>query len=411
MAVLLQINSGIVGSTGSIMISIDKYAKQAGFQTYIASVNNKSSRADYPENHITIGSIIEKHVHRFLGKFTGNEGAFSYYATRRFLRKVDQIHPDIIQLHNLHWNYINLPILFKYLKSHESIKVVWTLHDCWSYTGHCPYYDLVSCDLWKTECHNCKVYKSYPQSYRDNSRKMHRRKKQWFLGMPNLSLVTPSNWLNNEVEKSFMTNYSRKVISNGIDTKTFNYRDSGFRSRYGICHKFLIMGSAYSWSERKGFDCFIALSKLLDERFQIIMVGGFEKEQEILCDEHGIIHMQRISSKEEMAGLYSTGDVFFNPTREEMFGLVNIEAQACGTPVITFNTGGSPECIGDGCGFVVEKDDLNEVFNRIMYLYLNKDKVDKDKIRRWAIQFEAGEMYQKYITLYKGLLIDKYGDN
>lgn len=405
MPVLFQINSGIVGSTGTIMKALDSHAKKAGFQTYMASVNNRTSRKDYPENHIKIGSILEKHIHRKLSFYTGNAGGYSCFATKRLLKKIDRICPDIIHLHNLHWDYINLELLFDYLKAHPQIKVVWTLHDCWAYTGHCPYYDMAGCSKWERECHNCPSFRSYPPSNVDNSRKMYQRKKKWFLGVPDMTLVTPSRWLNGEIKRSFLKDYPARVISNGINTNIFTRRDNDIRERYGLADKFVIFGSAYTWSARKGFDCFVRLSEMLDERFAIILVGAFSREQEEACDAHGIIRLPRTASREELAALYSASDVFFNPTREEMFGLVNIEAQACGTPVITFNSGGSPECIGEGCGFVIEKEDMDGAAARIKELYENRNGVDRQRIRDWALGFEESKTYAAYMELYRELTV------
>ena len=406
MAVLFQINSGIVGSTGTIMLSIDKYARKAGMKTYMTSVNNRSSAADYPSNHIAIGTILEKHIHRKLAYLTGNEGGYSYFATKRLLKTIDKIQPDIIHLHNLHINYVNLGLLFDYLKSHSSIKLVWTLHDCWAYTGHCRYYDMEGCDRWQTQCHDCKVYRSYPQSRIDNSDKMYRRKKTWFLGVPNLALVTPSKWLNDEIKKSFLKDYDSYIISNGIDTNVFSFRKSNIREEYELGDKFVIVGSAYHWSKRKGYDCFIKLAKMLDDGFSILLVGGMSDEQEKECDRNGIKHIPLVSSKERLAEVYSAGNVFFNPTREEMFGLVNIEAEACGIPVITFDSGGSPECIGEGCGFVVNKEDVSGAAEKIRWLRDHTEIVDSGNIRDWAKGFESERTYKAYLDLYRNLIGD-----
>lgn len=407
MVTVFQINSGIVGSTGNIMRTIDMFVREQSMNGYIASVANKSSKKDYPSNHIEIGTIIEKHIHRKLAAITGREGGFSYLATRRLLKKVDAIKPDIIHLHNLHWDYINFALLFGYLKSHPEIRVVWTLHDCWSFTGHCPYYDLTGCSKWQTECRECPVYRKYPVSYVDNSERMHRKKKEWFLGLPNVTLVTPSQWLRGEVAKSFLRDYPTEVIKNGINTEIFSPCSSDFRSRYGLEDKFVIMGSAYSWSARKGYDAFIELSKHLDDRFAMVMIGGFMPEQRAQCEECGIICLPRTSSKQELAQLYSASDVFFNPTREEVFGLVNIEAQACQTPVITFNTGGSPECIAPGMGYVVEKDDIAAAARCVEELYQNRNDIDREKLREWTLGFNEKDKYREYIALYRRLLSEK----
>ncbi len=404
MYTLLQINSVITGSTGMIMKEIDKYAKKSGMRSYMASAKNYSSRKDYPENHISIGTILEKRVHRFLAKLTGYEGHFSYFATKRFLRKVDKIKPDIIHLHNLHLNYINLKLLFLYLKNHPKINVIWTLHDCWAYTGHCPYYEMVGCDRWKHGCDNCKIYRKYPESYVDNSRVMYEKKKTYFTGLENMTLITPSLWINGEVGQSFLRDYPAVVINNGIDTDVFQKRNTTFRKEYHLEDKFIILGSAYNWSERKGFDAFVSLSEKLDEEYRIVLVGNMDYEQDVKCSTHGIIHLPLTSSKEVLAEYYSAGDVFFNPTREEMFGLVNIEAQACGTPVITFRSGGSPECVGEECGFVIEKDDLTRAVECIKEIRENKSFYTYEKMRNWVERFSSEHVYSQYIRLYNTVI-------
>lgn len=407
MAVILQINSGIIGSTGSIMMTIDRYAEEAGYTSYMASVNNYSSRNNYPANHYAIGTILEKRFHRKMAAITGKEGCYSYFATKRLLKFADKIKPDIIQLHNLHWCYINLPLLFDYFKKNPQIRVVWTLHDCWSYTGHCPYYDMVECSKWKTGCYDCPSFRQYPVSNVDNSRENYARKREWFNGVENMTLVTPSKWLSSEIEDSFLANYDKRLISNGIEADVFEYIENDLKSHFGIEDKFVILGCAFTWIERKGFDCFLKLADMIPDSCRIMMVGGFTDEQKKQCEKAGIICVDRVSSKTEMARIYSGCDVFFNPTREEMFGLVNIEAQACGTPVITFASGGSPECIGEHGGFVVEKDDLNTVVDIIDKMQKNDMVFDRIIVRDWVKTFDADLTYKRYIQLYDELIAAK----
>lgn len=405
MATLFQINSGIVGSTGNIMLTLDRYARAAGFNTYMASVKNHSSKQDYPSNHFEIGTIIEKHFHRRVAAITGDEGSYSFFATKRLLKRIDEIQPDVIHLHNLHWCYINLGLLFDYLKRHDNIKVVWTLHDCWSFTGHCAYYDLVGCDKWQKECHDCPSYRQYPKSYFDNSKKIYKRKKAWFLGVKNMVLVTPSKWLNGEVKKSFLRDYQTRIISNGISLDDFYYIESDFRERNRISKDCcVILGIAYTWGDRKGFGDFLKLADQLPDTCKIVMVGGFSEEQIKACAQRGIIIKGRTASKREVAELYSASDIFFNPTMEEMFGLVNIEAQACGTPVITYRSGGSPECIGPHGGYIIEKRDIGAAVEIIQGILSRGKKYERSAVRSWTENFSNEETYIKYIDLYKELL-------
>lgn len=403
MKTLLQINSGIVGSTGSIMRNISKQAEKAGFISYTASAKDYSQLSNCNINHIYIGGIIEKRIHRILGEFTGNEGGYSRLATFRFLRKVDKLKPDIIHLHNLHLNYINLKMLFQYLKENENIKVVWTLHDCWSFTGHCPHYEMVGCEKWKTQCFECPIYTSYPVSRIDNSRVMFNNKKTWFNGVKNLTLVTPSRWIYNQVSRSFLKNYERAIIYNGINLDVFKPRNSDFKKIYNLNGYKIVLGVAFSWSKAKGLDIFYELADKLDESYRIVMVGLSEENMKEIKDKR-IIGLKRTSSPKELAEIYTAANVFVNATRQEMFGLTNIEALACGTPVITFDSGGSSECINEETGFVVKKDNLDELVNKIHCICEGNSGIEFDKCIERAAQFNASEKFNEYVTLYKRIL-------
>lgn len=223
--------------------------------------------------------------------------------------------------------------------------------------------------------------------------------------MPSLTLVTPSRWLNEEVKKSFLNSYYATIIRNGIDVDTFQNKGTELRSVYGLESKFIILGTAYNWSYRKGFDVFLKLADLLSDEYAIVLVGGFSNEQIASCKQRNIICLPRTSSKTELAKLYSMADVFFNPTREEMFGLVNIEAQACGTPVITFKSGGSPECICPENGYVIEKEDVCASINCIHEI--KSKKADTTMLREWAMRFDSSYTYLEYVKLYKKLIGEK----
>lgn len=393
---VLAINSGNFGSTGNIMLDINDQLKKSGHQAYSSCSDGRSMRKKKLEDHIYIGNIVELNLHLNLACTTGKAGMYSKIGTRKFLDKVDKIAPDIIHLHNLHNSYINLEMLFSYIKKNR-IKVVWTLHDCWSFTGHCPHFDMVDCNKWKVECYDCPQFKEYPRSRIDNSKFMYKLKKKWFTGVENLTIVTPSQWLGDLVKQSFLKEYPVKVINNGIDLEVFKPTKSDFREIYNCKNKIILLGVAFGWGKRKGLDIFIELAKVLEEKYQIVLVGTDEDIDKVLPK--NIISIHRTQNQKELAEIYSAADLFFNPTREEVFGLVNVEALACGTPVITFNSGGSPECINKTCGIVVEKDDLFNSINSIDEL-LNK-RVDKEMCINRAFLFKKNEKYQEYINLYE----------
>ena len=402
MKVILQINSGIVGSTGNIMKNINKLALENGFKSFVSSPRDFSQINNYPNNHKCIGTIIEKKFHRFMGKYTGNEGGYSKFATKRFLKWVDKINPDIIHIHNLHLNYINIEMLFNYLKKNSNINVILTLHDCWTFTGHCPHYEMICCNKWKETCYECKVYNSYPVSRKDNSLKMHKRKKEWFLGIKNMTLVAPSKWMKKQIKESFLREYDTRVIYNGIDLNVFKPVISNMRNQLNLQDKKIILGVAFSWSNKKGLDVFLQLDKLLDNSFQIVLIGLSEKNIKDISNTN-IIGIERTGSLNELAKYYTIADVYVNPTREETMGLTNIEALACGTPVITFNSGGSPECIDEKSGFIVEKNNILELIEKIK-LVCEHDIFDKDRCIKRASKFDKNDKLLEYIDLYKQVL-------
>lgn len=297
------------------------------------------------------------------------QGRFSYFKTLSFLKKVKKYSPDIIHLHNIHGSYLNLKLLFKFIKK-NNIRVIWTLHDCWSFTGHCPYFDMINCEKWKKGCYNCPAYKNYPKSYMDNSKINYRFKKRIFSGVDKMTIVTPSKWLGNLAKQSFLEEYQFKVINNGIDLNIFKPTESDFRQKYHCEGKFVLLGVAFGWGPRKGIDVFVDLAKRLDDRFQIILVGTNEKTDKILPD--NIISIHRTNNQKELAEIYSAADLFINPTREENYPTVNMESLACGTPVLTFDTGGCAEIPDESCGMVVAKDDIDSLYNEI--IRISKEK-------------------------------------
>ena len=392
---IVQINGGAKGSTGKIMMGIAEVARAQGHEVMCASPITTTNRdAGEDCGYYRIGTFNSRRVNVALARITGFNGCFAWFETYKLLKKIDEFKPDIIHLHSLHNSYINLPMLFSYIKKHE-IPVVWTLHDCWAFTGHCPHFTIAKCDKWKTGCHGCKQYKDYPASIFDNSELMWKLKKKWFTGVKNMTIVTPSEWLAGLAKESYLKEYPIRVINNGIDLNVFKPTKSDFREKYGISpSECIILGVSFGWNYKKGLDCFVKLRNELNEQYRIVLVGTDSSIDKKLPS--GIVSIHRTQNQKELAEVYSAADVFFNPTREEVLGLVNLESLACGTPVVTFNTGGSPECIDEYSGIIVEEgDDIKTIFEKKTYANI----MEENCIKR-AQQFKENEVYLKYLNIY-----------
>lgn len=395
----MSINSGNYGSTGKIMSSISDLALTHGYMTYQAFPEN-ANNLPVEKRDIIISSDLIKKINQKLSVYTGFNGCFSIISTYRLIRKIKKINPTIIHFHNLHNSYINLRMIFKYIKK-NNIAVVWTLHDCWAFTGHCAHFTIAKCDKWKRGCEHCSQYRDYPYSKVDHSRIMYYLKKKWFTGMHNTVIVTPSVWLAELVNKSFLQEYPVCVINNGIDLNIFRPTESNFHNRYNIKNKFVILGVSFDWTYKKGLDVFVELSQKLDNNFQIVLVGTDDKIDSLLSE--NIISIHRTENVNELAGIYSAADLFVNPTREESFSLVNAEALACGTPVVTFNSGGAPEIIDESCGYVIEDNSVEQLIKAIMNIR-DKSPFTKTACIERAKKYNQKDTFNKYIELYAKIL-------
>lgn len=352
---VLQINSVCgYGSTGNIVVDLYHELKKQGHECCIAY--GRGTAPDDVDSY-RIGTDLDVYVHGVMSRLTDKHGFYSTHATKKFVKWMEEYNPDVIHLHNLHGYYINIEVLFEALKQMDK-PVVWTLHDCWAFTGHCAYFDYVDCDKWKIQCKKCPQKKEYPTSYwLDNSRVNFVRKKNIICALRNLTVVTPSHWLCDLVKQSYLHNYRTTVIHNGIDLNTFQPTASKFRERYGLEGKTVILGVASEWTRRKGIQDFFRLSNMLDDSYRIVLIGHLDEKIRRVGN---ILYIERTTDRKELAAWYTTADVFFNPTYEDNYPTVNLEAQACGTPVITYDTGGSPEgLLLDSC--VVGKDLLQAV--------------------------------------------------
>lgn len=397
---ILQINSVCgVGSTGRIATDLYKIIEEQGHECKIAY-----GRGTAPEgiDSIKIGSKLDNYTHVFKTRVFDKHGFGSISATKKFIEEVREYNPDVIHLHNIHGYYINIEFLFNYLKGVKK-PVVWTLHDCWAFTGHCAHFDYVGCKKWKNGCYDCVQKKEYPSSkVMDNSKFSYEKKKELFTSIDNMTIVTPSKWLANLVRQSFLGKYPVEVINNGIDLDVFKPTESNFRERYGLEDKFVVLGVASIWSERKGLKYFVELEKLLSDDYKVVLVGVSDKQKKELSD--NIIAITRTNDVRELAEIYTIADVFVNPTLEDNFPTTNLESLACGTPVITFDSGGSIECINYSTGISIEKGGIENLFSKIELMNNNEIEISReDCFKRAKRIYNKNNLYIKYINTYDSI--------
>ncbi len=396
MPTLLQINvTANWGSTGKIAEDIGKLLISKGWESHIAYGRGNSQSASHL---IRIGNDFDMNIHGLQSRMFDNHGLASKHATKSFIKKIRNIKPDIIHLHNIHGYYLNYPLLFEYLKSWGG-PVVWTLHDCWPFTGHCAYYDFGECNRWKDGCEKCPQLRSYPASYwADNSAVNYLKKKEAFLNCPNLTLVPVSHWLREELSKSFLYGYKCEAIHNGIDISVFHPCGKN-KDKSG---RFKILGVASVWDERKGLNEFLKLRERLNDDYDITLVGLNKKQISNLPS--GISGIERTNNVDELVSLYSNADVYVNPTLEDNFPTTNLEALSCGTPVITYDTGGSPEAIDDRTGYIIPRQDVVSLAKKIEYIHENNPFKSIDCRKRAEDFYDKNKAFENYINLYKTLI-------
>ena len=395
---ILFLNAIPYGSTGKIVDGISDVAKKEGHTTLTyLSWTKKYRKSD--RDDVIVGSFFGKLSHIIRGRLTGKNGLYSKRDTKRLLKVLDSYKPDVINLHILHCWCINLPMLFDYIKR-NNIKVVWTFHDCWAFTGQCPHFIMAGCDKWKTGCYECPQYKEYPMAYVDKTEKMYKLKKEWFTGVNDMTIVTPSLWLADLVKESFLKEYSTKVINNGIDLNIFKPTVGDFKEKYSLDGKKIVLGVAFDWGKRKGLDVFLELAKRLPNDYQIVLVGTNDEIDKTLPE--NIISIHRTQSQRELAEIYSASDVFVNATREDTFPTVNMEAIACGAPIVTFKTGGSPEIIDSSCGIVVDVNDIDAMEREIIRVCKEQPYTREDILER-AKKYDKNDKFNEYVKLFKEL--------
>lgn len=396
--ILLQINiTANWGSTGKIAEQIGLCAMKHEWESYIAY----GRWCNPSKSHlIKVGNKLDMYMHYGEQRIRDNEGLCSRRATKQLIKRICEINPDVVQLHNIHDHYLNYRLLFEYLNKTD-IKVVWTLHDCWAFTGHCFHFVTKNCDKWKNGCFECPLKNEYPKTFLDHSKKHWLLKKELFAGCKNLTIVPVSDWLANFVKESFLKEKRIHVIKNGVDLNIFKPTTSLYLSEPN--RKFKILAVSSVWYPDKGeLDIYKLREMLSEDQFEITMVGLSAVQYKKLPK--GIIGIQRTQNLQELVKLYSDADVLINPTYADTFPTVNLEALACGTPVITYRTGGSPEAIDEKTGVVVGQGDVDGLAEAIRMMK-EKPLSSTDCRKRVEEYFDKDKCFEKYVELYKTLII------
>lgn len=389
------------GCTGRIAVGIHNALVAEGYESKIAWGRKNTAPENIPT--IKIGSKLDQQMHGLYTRITDKCGFGSKYITKEFLKQIDDYKPDLIQLHILHGYYINLELLFSYIKE-RNIPTVWTFHDCWAFTGHCPYFDLVGCEKWKTGCHECPQKAHHPTSWlMDNSKWNWEKKRELYGSYERLTIVTPSRWLSDLVSQSFLSSCTVKVIHNGINLENFKPVKGSFIEHKNLENKTVILGVSSTWAASKGLDDFCRLAKTLPTQYQIVLVGLDEGQINNLPEE--ILGIKRTDSVQELAELYSAASLFINPTYEDNFPTTNIEALASGTPVVTYRTGGSVEAAGDEYGKIIPQGDVDAL--RLYILSEEWRNIKKSSCVERAKMFDERKRFIEYVDLYREILQEK----
>ena len=351
---ILLINSICgTGSTGRICADLANRFTAEGHQVRIAFGRDGYVPEACRPYAVRIGSDLDVKLHGIRTRLLDGHGFGSKAATRTFLRWAEDFQPDLVWLHNLHGYYINVEMLFDWIKKHPRMQVRWTLHDCWAFTGRCAHFSYAGCDRWKEGCGHCPQKEHYPAAFLDRSRRYYQRKKAAFTGVANMTILTPSRWLADLTRQSFLSCYPVEVEYNTVNKEIFKPAPGDFRKKHALEGKTLVLGAASYWDRYKGLYDFYKLRQLLDDSFAIVLVGLTEAQQKELPS--GILGLPRTHSQQELAEIYTAADVFVNPSYEETFGLTTVEARSCGTEAIVYQNTACEEIVGSLGGIAVEQ--------------------------------------------------------
>ena len=410
---LVEINTVVNNSTGRIMHDIQREADISGMET-LSIVGRRHVYTDVP--CVKYGNAVSFWIHVIWTTLTdrhGLEPILSVIYTRKMVRRIREANPDIIHLHNIHGYYLHYPTLMKYLAYEYKGKIIWTFHDLWPITGHCAYYSAVNCDKWMTGCNHCPNKKRYPVSLGlDGSRKNYETKKELFTLLSNLTITVPSEWMASQVRQSFMGKYPVEVIHNGIDTAVFDHNrlavDSYTESSRCVgktswSDKKILLSVASIWDERKGLKDLVALSDKLSDDYVMVIVG-LSKHQ-ISRLPKGVIGITRTENIEELVSLYSRAHIFINPSLEESFSLVTVEALSCGCPCIVLDTSAVAELVNDDNGVVLHSHKPEDYLDAIKSIE-NRGYI-RESVRATALKYDNKYMLEGYMRLYGEVLRDE----
>lgn len=397
MKVLLINSVSGYGSTGTICEEIANTLEREGHECFIAYGQLSSTY----KNNFRVGSKIENHLHNLGSRILGKQGYFTKNGTNKLISFIESYKPDVIHLHNLHGNYLNLPSLFTFLRNFQG-KIIYTLHDCWAFTGKCAHYTSVKCYKWQTECHACPQIKKYPPSlFLDYSAEMFRDKKEWFTSLPNLQIITVSHWLESQVRQSFLKDKIIKTIYNWVDVdvyKPIQIENNSIKNEIDTSKFTLLFTSAYWNKNDEKWKSFIQLASNLPEEFQLLLVGNVDKNCKI---PNNVLSIGYVNCKHKMAELYNIANAYIHLSSEDTFGKVIAEALACGTPAIVYNSTACPEVVGKGCGSVVEKGNINQIIESIQNIKSNtKDYYSQNCISFVKDNFLMQDNINKNISFY-----------
>lgn len=403
---ILAINCNKTSGGGKVMLSLAKAARDNGFHVITAAPEGRKE-SETPD-HIVVTKRWQKALNWRLSRLVGDDLFIPFSETDKLIRFIEKNTPDLVHIHGLHGYYVDYIKLLGYLEK-KSIPVVWTQHDCWSFTGKCTYYSRAKCEKWKNHCSNCPQLKFYPASiWFDRTPKMFERKKECFSSLSHCVFISVSNWLKDEMKQSFLAKMDIRVIENGVDTSIFSPQGGNIAERHGIQNKKIILGVAANWSERKGFDDFFRLNEMVNKNNTAIVLIGVNDKQLSKCRNAGIVGISRTSDQAELAQWYSACDVFFNPSVQETFGLVTIEAMACGAPIIGYRATATTEILNQTPNFCIEPCDLSSVDRAIRQIFKQPKQMysvaNRDKVLHY---YDLKTQYRKYIDLYYEMLENK----
>ena len=404
---ILQINTRYYngGSTGRIMYDLKKVMEADGVESYAAFGFGYKPNGDEAKTVYRIESDRELLVSKLWTKVTGHHGFNNKLESKQLLKWIDEVKPDIIHMHNIHNHYVNVRMLLEYI-GEKQIPCVLTMHDCWTFTGHCAYYDYSGCDQWMTGCKHCPSLRDYPKTFApiDPSSWNYKHKQRLFAPL-NITFVSPSQWLCDLQQQSFLKDKTCVVINNGVDTSVFHPIRIDVREQYGIGQRKMILAVAGGLAVRKGREYLLDLPNHLNDNEVLVLVGLGKGQEKLLPQSSKIIGIHRTKTADELVGLYSEADVFINPTLEDNFPTTNIEALACGTPVVTFKTGGSWECVDESTGMVAKKGDIKDLLCKVRIVLDNgKDHYKEACVKKAQTMYNKDIQYRKYIELYHKIL-------